>query len=101
MTPEAIRALILQEFPETEAHEAWGETSLFCNPGGRFARGADFLTLKSKDGAHDRASALDRPEVFRMNPASRAPCRAIQASAEPLRAPTRTITSPARYSVRR
>jgi hypothetical protein len=67
MTPEAIRALILRDFPETEALESWGETSLFCNPGGRFARGAYFLTLKSKDGANDRASALDRPGVFRMS----------------------------------
>jgi len=67
MTPEAIRALILRDFPETEAHENWGETSLFCNPGARFARGACFLTLKSKDGANARASALDRPGVFRMS----------------------------------
>lgn len=67
MTPEVIRALILRDFPETEAHESWGEISLFCNPGGRFARGAYFLTLKSKDGANDRTSALDRPGIFRMS----------------------------------
>jgi len=67
MTPEGTRALILRDFPETEAHESWGETSLFCNPGGRFVRGAYFLTLKSQDGANDRASALDRPGVFRMS----------------------------------
>jgi hypothetical protein len=67
MSPEGIRALILRDFSDTQAHESWGETSLFCNPGGRFARGAYFLTLKSKDGANDRASALDRPGVFRMS----------------------------------
>lgn len=67
MTPEGIAAVILRDFPGTEAHESWGETSLFCNPGGRFARGAYFLTLKSKDGANDRASALDRPGIFRMS----------------------------------
>ncbi len=67
MTPGEIARLILRDFPGTEAHESWGETSLFVNPGARFARGAYFLTLKSKDGAHDRASALDRPGVFRLS----------------------------------
>jgi hypothetical protein len=39
---------------------AWGETALFHNPDGRFARGAYFATIKTDDGAHDRASRLGR-----------------------------------------
>lgn len=67
MTPEEIAAHMLRDFSGTEAHESWGETSLFVHPGGRFARGAYFLTLKAKDGENDRASALDRPGVFRLS----------------------------------
>lgn len=47
--------------------EAWGEQSLFYNPGNLFSRGTYFCTVKSKDGDNDRASALDRDGVWRLN----------------------------------
>lgn len=47
--------------------EAWGETSLFYNPGNRFARGTYFATVKDRDGAGDKASCLDREGVWRLN----------------------------------
>lgn len=50
-----------------EVHRAWGETSCFYNPGGEFARGTYFLTIKEKDGDNDRASELDREGVWRLN----------------------------------
>lgn len=46
---------------------AWGEVSFFVNPGGLLKRGAYFSTIKQKDGAHDRASALDRGGLWRVN----------------------------------
>lgn len=50
-----------------QVHRAWGETSCFYNPGGVFARGTYFLTIKEKDGDNDRASGLDREGVWRLN----------------------------------
>ncbi|HEU4408638.1 MAG TPA: DUF6194 family protein [Polyangiaceae bacterium] len=56
----------------TDAYEgvvpvpSWGETSFFYNPGRAFTRGAYFCTLKDHDGENDRASALDRPGVYRL-----------------------------------
>ncbi len=47
--------------------EAWGETSLFYNPDDSLKRGIYFCTLKNKDGENDKASHLDRADVFRMN----------------------------------
>lgn len=46
---------------------AWGETTFFYNPNHLFARGTYFATIKEKDGANDKASNLNRPEVFRLN----------------------------------
>lgn len=47
--------------------EAWGETSFFYNPERALPRGIYFATLKDRDGDNDRASALHRPSVFRLN----------------------------------
>lgn len=67
MTPDAILKDLLARFPGTVATEAWGETSLFYNPDRRLPRGVYFATVKQKDGENDKASALDRPGVFRLN----------------------------------
>ena len=66
-TPEGVLAELLARFPGTVPVEAWGETSLFYNPGGRLPRGVYFATVKQKDGANDRASQLDREGVWRLN----------------------------------
>lgn len=47
--------------------DAWGEISLFYNPNDLLKRGIYFCTLKNKDGEHDKASYLNRADVFRMN----------------------------------
>lgn len=54
-------------FDGTRIVAAWGEQSLFYNPGGRLPRGVYFATVKSKDGANDKASNLDRAGIFRLN----------------------------------
>jgi len=65
--PETIIETMLARFSGVIAVEAWGETSLFYNPGRRLPRGVYFATIKRKDGDNDRASALNRPGVFRFN----------------------------------
>ena len=66
-TPDQILDQLLTRFPGTTAVDAWGETSLFYNPGQRLPRGVYFATIKQKDGENDKASQLDRPGEFRLN----------------------------------
>ncbi len=67
MTPDAVIADLSTRFGDVRPVESWGETALFHNPGGAMPRGVYFATVKRKDGANDRASALDRPGVWRLN----------------------------------
>lgn len=67
ITPQSIHDHVLATFEDVDVHQTWGETSYFYNPGRQFARGTYFLTVKSKDGANDSASMLDRDGVFRLN----------------------------------
>ena len=46
---------------------AWGETAYFYNPGQVLKRGTYFATIKEKDGAHDKASHMNRDGVWRLN----------------------------------
>lgn len=46
---------------------AWGETSYFYNPGNKLPRGTYFATIKEKDGPNDKASNLNRDNVWRLN----------------------------------
>ena len=64
---ESIIDQIQTEFKDIEIHNAWGETSFFYNPASRLKRGVYFATLKDKDGENDKASNLNRPDVFRLN----------------------------------
>jgi len=66
-TIDDVHAYLLDAYEGLDVQPSWGERAYFYNPGQRFARGAYFLTLKEKDGENDRASALDRPNVWRMN----------------------------------
>jgi hypothetical protein len=66
-TPATILKDMCAVFPDVTVMNTWGETTLFCNPGEKLKRGTYFLTLKEKDGAHDRASRLNRIGVFRLN----------------------------------
>ncbi|NQY61397.1 DUF6194 family protein [Cognatishimia sp.] len=66
-TPDSIIAHLLDRFEGTRVVEAWGERSIFYNPGLMLPRGVYFATVKEKDGENDKASNLDRPGVFRFN----------------------------------
>ena len=67
ITPDTIIETLSARFPGTIAINAWGETSLFYNPGQLLPRGVYFATVKQKDGDNDRASHLHRDGVFRFN----------------------------------
>ncbi len=54
-------------FPDIHRVSAWGETSFFYNPHRKLPRGIYFATIKEKNGQNDRASDLDRSDVFRLN----------------------------------
>lgn len=67
VSPAKMIDTLLARFSGSVAIDAWGETSLFYNPGRILPRGVYFATLKEKDGENDRASQLDRANVFRFN----------------------------------
>ncbi len=58
MTPADAQAWLLARFAGLVPISAWGEVALFHNPGATLPRGAYFATIKTGDGAHDRASRL-------------------------------------------
>ena len=66
MTPTDIIDEICRRFAGVVPKASWGETALFYNPGQMLAHGVYFCTLKQRDGANDKASALDRAGVFRV-----------------------------------
>ena len=66
-TPYSIIEHLLDRFEGTRVVEAWGERSIFYDPGLMLPRGVYFVTVKEKDGENDKASHLDRPGVFRLN----------------------------------
>ena len=67
VSPEGIIETLLDRYPGTVAVDAWGETSVFYNPGRVLPRGVYFATVKQKDGENDKASELDRKGIFRFN----------------------------------
>lgn len=67
VTIDFVLSELLENYSGLKTIDAWGETSLFYNPDGLLKRGTYFCTLKNKDGANDKASNLDRADVFRMN----------------------------------
>jgi hypothetical protein len=62
-----ISSYLISNFTGLNVVNAWGEKSFFYNPENLLKRGVYFCTIKEKDGANDRASDLDRPDVFRIN----------------------------------
>ena len=63
----SIAQYIQKTFVDVYPIAAWGETSYFYNPERMLPRGIYFATLKEKDGQNDRASNLNRSDVFRLN----------------------------------
>ncbi|MEO0487034.1 MAG: DUF6194 family protein [Pseudomonadota bacterium] len=66
-TPDTIIEHLLSRFDGTTVVAAWGERSVFYNPGNQLPRGVYFATVKEKDGDNDRASRLGRAGAFRLN----------------------------------
>ncbi len=62
-----IHAYITQTYVGLNIIDSWGEQTYFYNPGKALKRGTYFMTIKEKNGDHDKASDLDREEVFRLN----------------------------------
>jgi hypothetical protein len=67
MNVSSITEYINRTYADIHPLSAWGETSFFYNPDRKLARGIYFATIKEKDGRNDRASNLDRNDVFRLN----------------------------------
>lgn len=67
MDADEVLSEVVSRYDGTTLRHAWGEASVFYNPGSRLPRGVYFATVKQKDGANDRASMLDRPGVFRLS----------------------------------
>lgn len=67
ITPAIISDFLLKTFEGLRVIDSWGETSFFYNPDNIGPRGTYFCTIKEKNGDNDRASELDRKDVFRFN----------------------------------
>ena len=64
MTIDEITTHVLENFPGTTLKNSYGERSFFYNPGHLLPSGTYFLTIKTHDGPNDKASQLDRENVF-------------------------------------
>ncbi|QOP45659.1 DUF6194 family protein [Sulfurimonas paralvinellae] len=67
MTPKDIKEYIIENFEGVIPKSSWGETSFFYNPNKALPNGVYFCTIKEKDGDNDKASYLDRDNVFRFS----------------------------------
>ena len=67
LSVDEILAKLLEHFQSLSLKNAWGEKSLFYNPGNSRPNGTYFLTIKEKDGDNDQASNLNRDGIFRIN----------------------------------
>jgi hypothetical protein len=66
VTPEEIIQCICNRLSGVVPKASWGETSLFYNPGSVLPNGIYFCTIKQHNGENDKASNLDREDVFRV-----------------------------------
>lgn len=67
MNQDDIIKLCLERYEETILVRAWGENSIFYNPGRLLKRGIYVMTIKDKDGGNDKSSLLNREGVYRIN----------------------------------
>ena len=67
MDKEEIKVYLLENFADLKPKNSWGEISFFYNPDNKKAHGSYFFTLKEKDGENDKASNINRDEIFRIN----------------------------------
>jgi len=67
MTPKDIENYIIKNFEGVIPKSSWGETSFFYNPNKALPNGVYFCTIKEQDGKNDKASSLNRDNVFRFS----------------------------------
>ncbi len=67
ITTNDILSYCLSNLKDTTLVESWGEKGIFYNPNGILKRGVYVLTIKEKDGDNDKASLLNRDNVYRVN----------------------------------
>lgn len=67
MAPDEILKYCLENLDGTVLVSSWGERGIFYNPDGKLKRGIYILTVKEKDGDHDKSSMLDRKDIYRVN----------------------------------
>ena len=67
MTPNDIENYILENFEGVVPKSTWGETSFFYNQNKVLPNGVYFCTIKEKDGDNDKASNLNRDNIFRFS----------------------------------
>ena len=67
MTPDDLIAHLTRRFDGLTVQKAFGEHTLYYNTGGRLKRGTYMATIKTADCSNDKASGLDRPDMWRFN----------------------------------
>lgn len=67
MTPDEVLKYCLENLEGTVLVSSWGERGIFYNPDRKLKRGIYVLTVKEKDGDHDKGSELDRETTYRVN----------------------------------
>ena len=67
MNSNEIINYCLQNLPDTILVNSWGEQGIFYNPNHTLKRGIYILTIKEKDGENDKASKLNRDNIYRIN----------------------------------
>lgn len=67
ITPEQLEIWLLERYPGLMVSNAYRERSFFYNPYGSKPKGSYFATIKMSDGPNDKASNLDRDEIYRLS----------------------------------
>ncbi|WP_226683279.1 DUF6194 family protein [Sutcliffiella horikoshii] len=67
MKREEIIKFVQNTYTGTVVNNNWGEQGIFYNPDLKLAKGIYILTIKDKDGPNDKASNLNREDVYRLN----------------------------------
>jgi hypothetical protein len=67
MTALELENWILDSYSGVIVLDAYRERSFFYNPNGSLPKGIYFATIKESDGPNDKASRLNREDVFRLS----------------------------------
>lgn len=67
ISEQELCALILERYEGLIYKEVYRETTFFYNPDQLLPNGVYVCTIKSEDGPNDKASALNRAGVYRLN----------------------------------